>query len=201
MAAILNGGGHDTAVAGHIAREHTAAYLGEIVLDGDACLVRRQRTHIRGKSVKLGLADVMHGGVLIDNGGQVDGDHLIQDDRIVGQAPAHELRNKLIHADYLLAQLLCLLAAGMQIQVCAENGVKLLGDDLGKVVEIVSRATQSRAALTLAYSVKEGGNGEIGVHPAISQNRLDILNGVTECPFDELAPKHAPLTVVKGGVL
>ena len=39
VAAGLHGGGHDTAVAGHIAREHTAAYLREIVLDGNARLV------------------------------------------------------------------------------------------------------------------------------------------------------------------
>ena len=143
----------------------------------------------------------MHGGVLIYKRGQVHGEHLIQNDGVIGQTAAHELRNQLIHADYLFAQLLGLFAARVQVHVGAENDIELAGNDIGKVVEVIPCALETGAAHTLADAVEERGNGQVGVHPAVAQNGLDILNGVAERPFYELAPKHAPLTVVKGGVL
>lgn len=196
VAAVLDGRGHNAAVAGHIAAEHAAADLRIVVLDGDARLEGRQGTHVRRQTVQLGLLDVVYGAVLVYERGQIHGQHLIEHNVVVGKAAADELRDKLVHADDLFAQFLGLFAAGMEIEVGVENGVKLLRDDLGEIREVIPSGPERRAAKPLAVAVEEGGNGEIGEHPAVAEDGLDVLYGVSRRPFDELSPQSAPLGVV-----
>ena len=128
--AVLIRARHDTAVAGHVARDEALAEDGVVPLDGNARLRRRQRTHVRRHAVVLDSVEIHRGELLIYHGGEEDGDGLHRQPDEIREA-AHQLRrHKLIEADDPLGERLAAADALVGIEHGGDDVYRVLDDDV-----------------------------------------------------------------------
>lgn len=120
---VLEGVCHNRAVARHIAGNHAATDLREIVLDRNACLCARKRTYVCGYAVVFDGVDVRRHDLLIDHTRKEYGHRLHGHDFKVGET-RHKLNgNEFVHAnDFLL-----LLLPGRNLSSAA-NSLKIISE-------------------------------------------------------------------------
>ena len=195
--AVLERGGHDAAVAGHVAGDEAFAEDREIALRGDAGLGRRQGTYVRRNAEVFYSVEIHRRKLLVYHRGQEDGDSLHRDADKVREA-CHELgRNELVKAD----DTVCKRFFPADVPVC----VKAVGNDIDGVLydDVVQHMARPElhAAHALELAVDKLRQRKVRQHPAVAEYALDDLNRRAENEFNHILPHDAPPAVVNERVL
>ena len=195
--AILERGGHDAAVAGHVAGDEALAEDREVTLGGDAGLGRRQGAYVRRNAEVFYSVEIHRRKLLVYHRGQEDGDGLHRDADEIREA-GHELgRNELVKADDAVGKRLFAADVTVGVKGVGNNVDGVLYDDI--VQEMPSLELHAAHALELAvYKLRKR---QVGQHPAIAEYALDDLEGRAEDEFYHVLPHDAPPAVVDERVL
>ena len=143
---------------------------------------------------------VEHTCVLVDLGGQTDGEHGDVYPLDGGEAHHDKVWGHLVEHDGVLAQLCRTLAVRAQVfvahdDVTNDDGVMQDGEEL--VVSIM----QFLAAQTHGGAGDHVRRGEVGDHPAVAQHRFDHEYGVAAKLYGHKAVKVEPAEEIVKGVL
>ena len=193
---VLERGGHDAAVTGHVAGYETLAEDREIALGGDAGLGRRQGTYVRGHTEVFDRVEIHRRKLLVYHRGEEDGNGLHRNADEVRET-GHELgRNELVKADYAVGKRFF----AADVLVCVEG----VGDYVDGVFyyDVVQQMSglELHAAHALKLAVDKLRKRQVGKHPAIAEYALDYLNRRLKDEFYHVLPHDAPPAVINESV-
>ena len=158
------------AVARRVALHGARAEHRRVVVDGHAGLRLRHRADIAREAVLLRDVDIMLGGVLVEQHGDIGRRRLTA--QALERREAHHDGGHLvfIHEHNLIGELLVLTDAA----VAAEEAVEQLCHVLDDEVLLQVADAQIFIAQALGVAVDHHGHGQIVGHPAIAEHGLDV---------------------------
>ena len=191
----------DRTIAGHGAGEVALADAGIVVNNGAAALGGGLGADVCRQTEMLHCVYVEHTCVLVDLGGQTDGEHgdVYPLDR--GEAHHDKVRGHFVEHDGVLAQLCRTLAIRAQVLVSDDDVTNAENRVVQNREELVVGIAQLLAAQTHGVAVDHVRRGEVGGHPAVAHHGFYHEDGVTAQLYGHEAVEVEPAEEIVKGVL